>query len=55
MAAAIELLIAEPKLRDKLSSGVCQLAEEWYSWERATERTLATFSAEAVVDCMSPL
>jgi glycosyltransferase involved in cell wall biosynthesis len=54
MAAAIELLIAEPKLRDKLSSGVCQLAEEWYSWERATERTLATFSAEAVLDSMSP-
>jgi glycosyltransferase involved in cell wall biosynthesis len=54
MAAAIELLIAEPKLRDKLSSGVCQLAEEWYSWERATERTLATFSAEAVLDSRSP-
>jgi glycosyltransferase involved in cell wall biosynthesis len=44
LAAAIEHLVDEPKLRDQLSQGVFNLAEEWFSWEQATERTLVAIS-----------
>jgi glycosyltransferase involved in cell wall biosynthesis len=48
LAAAIELLIEQPKLRERLSSGVVRLAEEWLSWERATQRTVAALFGEAL-------
>jgi glycosyltransferase involved in cell wall biosynthesis len=44
MAAAIELLLEKPELRDHLSTGILSFADEWFSWKRATERTMATLS-----------
>jgi glycosyltransferase involved in cell wall biosynthesis len=44
LAAAIELLIEEPKLRAQLRTGVANLSEEWLSWDRATQRTLAAIT-----------
>lgn len=43
MAAAIETLIDNSELRQRLGLGARQLAQEWFSWERAIDRTMATF------------
>jgi glycosyltransferase involved in cell wall biosynthesis len=43
MALAMETLIDNPTIKQDLRAGVLDLAREWYSWERATERTIATF------------
>ena len=43
MALAMETLIRNPEIRQNLRAGVLKFAEEWYSWETATERTIATF------------
>jgi len=43
MAAAIKTLIDNPDLRKLLGLGALELAQEWFSWERATELTMATF------------
>ncbi len=44
MAGAIEELIDNPNLREVLSLGVLELAQQWFSWERATDLTIATFN-----------
>jgi glycosyltransferase involved in cell wall biosynthesis len=44
MALAMETLIDNPEIRQDLRLGVLKFAKEWYSWERATERTIATMS-----------
>lgn len=44
MADAIETLIERPDLRERLRAGALQLADEWFSWEKATERMLTTFN-----------
>lgn len=44
MALAMETLIDNSEIRQDLRLGVLKFAEEWYSWERATERTIATMS-----------
>jgi glycosyltransferase involved in cell wall biosynthesis len=43
MASAIKLLMDAPDLRARLRAGALRLARDWFSWERATDRTLATF------------
>jgi glycosyltransferase involved in cell wall biosynthesis len=43
MATAIETLIDNSELRQRLRLGALQLAQEWFSWERAIDRTMATF------------
>lgn len=43
IAAAIETLIDNPHLRQRLRLGALQLAQEWFSWESAVDRTMATF------------
>jgi glycosyltransferase involved in cell wall biosynthesis len=44
MAAAIETLMDSPDLRQRLRIGAIELAQEWFSWESAIERTIATLS-----------
>jgi glycosyltransferase involved in cell wall biosynthesis len=39
---AIELLIDQPHFRKRLADGALQLAQEWFSWERAIKRTIET-------------
>jgi glycosyltransferase involved in cell wall biosynthesis len=41
LAGAIERLMTDRALMDRLRAGAASLAEEWFSWERAVERTLA--------------
>ncbi|MBD0330881.1 MAG: glycosyltransferase, partial [Thermoleophilia bacterium] len=45
MAAAIRTVMDDEPLRRRLRSGARELADEWFSWRRAVDRTLATFSA----------
>jgi glycosyltransferase involved in cell wall biosynthesis len=40
LAKAIETLIATPELRQRLSVGARELVEEWFSWEKAVQRTV---------------
>jgi glycosyltransferase involved in cell wall biosynthesis len=40
LASAIDSLITTPELRERLSRGAIQLAQEWFSWERALDRTV---------------
>lgn len=43
LATAIDSLIRNPELRESLSKGVTRLARDWFSWEKATDRTIETF------------
>jgi glycosyltransferase involved in cell wall biosynthesis len=43
LARAIQSLIRDPALQRQLRKGAAQLADEWFSWERAVERTIQTF------------
>jgi glycosyltransferase involved in cell wall biosynthesis len=44
LAAAIESLLNDPQLRRKLSDGALEMAREWFSWDKALERTLRIFN-----------
>lgn len=44
MAEALKMVIDQPDLREQLRRGALQLAQEWFSWDKAIERTLATFT-----------
>jgi glycosyltransferase involved in cell wall biosynthesis len=41
LATAIQTVMDRPELRARLASGASKLADEWFSWDRAAERTLA--------------
>ena len=43
IAAAIETIMDNPGLRQRLREGALQLGQDWFSWENATNRTMATF------------
>lgn len=43
IAAAINSLASEPELRQRLSRGAHELARDWFSWDKAIQRTLAAF------------
>jgi glycosyltransferase involved in cell wall biosynthesis len=45
MAAAIERLVDDCNLRQRLQDGVKRMAQEWFSWESVINRTLAAFAA----------
>lgn len=47
LADAIELLRDYPDLRKRLQRGVRTLTQDWFSWERATDRILETFCVRA--------
>lgn len=40
LAMAIEVLIDQPHIRKRLAEGALQLAQDWFSWDRAIERTI---------------
>jgi glycosyltransferase involved in cell wall biosynthesis len=43
LAMAIQSLMRDPALEQQLRKGAAQLADEWFSWERAIDRTIQTF------------
>jgi len=45
LAAAMERLIVDPALRKCLSSGARELAQEWFTWDKAIERIIVTLNA----------
>lgn len=47
LAAAISSVMDTPSLRTKLGDGALQLADEWYSWETAMDKTLSLFRARS--------
>jgi polysaccharide biosynthesis protein PslF len=46
LATAIEVLLENADLRERLGRGAIRLADEWFSWDRATERIIQTFKKE---------
>ncbi len=44
IASAITTLMDNPDLRQRLRTGVLKLAQEWFSWENAIERTIEALS-----------
>jgi polysaccharide biosynthesis protein PslF len=42
LAAAIEAVMTDPQLRERLRSGIARLTREWFSWDSLVDRTLAT-------------
>jgi glycosyltransferase involved in cell wall biosynthesis len=44
LAAAMETVMEDATLRQRLQSGVEKLALEWFSWDRAIDRTMAACS-----------
>jgi polysaccharide biosynthesis protein PslF len=46
MTLAMATLIDNPEIRQDLRLGALELAREWYSWDTATERTIATISGQ---------
>jgi glycosyltransferase involved in cell wall biosynthesis len=44
IAAAIKTLMDEPDLRQHLRLGALKLAQEYFSWETAVERTITTLA-----------
>lgn len=44
LAGAIESLMHEPGLRERLAAGALAMPREWFSWDRAIERTLAVLA-----------
>jgi glycosyltransferase involved in cell wall biosynthesis len=45
LAAAMTALIADPALRKRLGEGARELAAEWFSWDKATERITQSLDA----------
>jgi glycosyltransferase involved in cell wall biosynthesis len=45
LAEALERLVNNPSLRQRLSAGALALADEWFSWDKCLERTIETFRA----------
>ncbi len=46
LATAIELLLVNADLRERLGRGAIRLAEEWFSWGKATDRLIQTFKKD---------
>jgi glycosyltransferase involved in cell wall biosynthesis len=44
MAALIEILINRPELQRRLHTGSLAMAQEWFSWDKSIERTIAACS-----------
>jgi glycosyltransferase involved in cell wall biosynthesis len=45
IAKAIETVMDDKALRDRLSLGSLQLAQQWYAWDTAMDRTVSLFDA----------
>ncbi len=47
LALAISSIMKNPTLLQDLRIGACQLAEEWFSWDKAVARTIGVFQRES--------
>jgi polysaccharide biosynthesis protein PslF len=47
MMQAINRALADHSLRSRLADGSAKLADEWFSWDRVMDRTLAAFQGKA--------
>ena len=57
LAGAIEALMRDHALQQRLRKGSTQLASQWFSWERAVDRTIQTFrmsSPDQAVSLVEP-
>jgi len=45
LAVAIDLLIGNPELQQRLGTGALELAHEWFSWDKAVGRTIEAFNS----------
>jgi len=50
LRSAIEDVVTRSDLRARLRSGSLKLAQEWFSWEKTIERTVATFNRASVAE-----
>jgi glycosyltransferase involved in cell wall biosynthesis len=50
LATAIETVMTNQQLRERLRVGIAELAQEWFSWDRLVDRTLATCGLGAPSD-----
>jgi polysaccharide biosynthesis protein PslF len=48
LAQSMLLMMEKPELRERLRRGALKLASEWFSWERATERTIDLLQGHAL-------
>lgn len=46
LALAISSIMENPKLIQDLRNGACQLAKDWFSWDKAVARTIGAFQKE---------
>jgi glycosyltransferase involved in cell wall biosynthesis len=46
LAAAIDSLISNPELRRRLADGAFEMSREWFSWDKAIDRTVAALTGE---------
>jgi len=53
LAVAIEVLMRDHALQQRLRKGSAQLASQWFSWERAVERIIQTFRISSPDDKVS--
>lgn len=44
LALAISTVMKNPKLSQDLRNGACQLAEDWFSWDKAVARTIGALT-----------
>jgi glycosyltransferase involved in cell wall biosynthesis len=51
LAEAIQTLMDRAELRERLGAGALTLSREWFSWDRAVERTLAALSLANEYPC----
>jgi len=45
LAVAIDSLISNAELRARLHTGSLRLAHEWFSWDKALQRTIEAFKS----------
>jgi polysaccharide biosynthesis protein PslF len=50
LATAIETVMTNQQLRERLRVGIAELTQEWFSWDRLVDRTLATCGLGAASD-----
>jgi glycosyltransferase involved in cell wall biosynthesis len=44
LAAAMDSLISNPELRRRLADGALEMSREWFSWDKAIDRTVAALT-----------
>ena len=47
LATAIESVICDRELRQRLSEGALEMASKWFSWEKAIEQTIGALNGQS--------